>query len=414
MKSKTKTKIKSKIKSKTKTQTQIKSKTYVISECYNNKFNELITDKLRFYLNKYNFTEYNKIKILDLNILKSHNKKLQNDCKEQINLFKTTKFPQNIVHTQYDFIWLSPISKLLDKRYYTLKCDLINIIAEDKLKNIVNKDLLFKNMENYDIIYKKHVAKTFYINQVEKYIFDGNKHYILRPIDSFAGKNILYISSKKELNDALKYYNITKNYRGNVLGNNVIASEYIINPLLYKGHKFHLRMYYLISYIDNIFNSFLLDIGDLLTADKPYNIIKPFTKEVHDTHQTSSDDDYFFPKDIENETNINKNDIANIMLQIRKILKYVSKIIEDKEDKEWVYPGNKNGFYVMGVDFMVDENKTVYLIEVNHKPGYSYVKRQNNIYFSNILFDWISDVILEPYYKYKDIKKARLHSTYLE
>jgi hypothetical protein len=290
---------------------------------------------------------------------------------------------------------------------------MINIINNSKLHFISDKNTLYDNMHRYcPKICSKHMAKTFKINEFDKYIgLNTISYYILRPNDSFSGEGILYISSKDELTDAIEYYKKTKNYKGIIYGNNVIASEYIINPLLFKGYKFHLRMYYLISYINSEFNSFLYDdYGKILTAGNPYNIKKPFTKDVHDTHAKYSFEDNSFPKDF-NENTISDNFVSpnHIIKQMRDILKGVSIILKQSKG-QWLYENQQHGFHILGIDFMIDINGNVFLIECNTAPGFGYSNSDNSHIFSQNIFKWINETILEPYYKKTN---ARKHNTYL-
>ena len=407
---KTKTRIKTKVKTKssartTKQNNPKNSNSFVIIECWNDKFNYLKTDKLRIYLKNLKMIEDNSIRNNDLATLKKLHKSITNNCKNQLLLHKLN--PLSSIK-YINFIWQTAVENVLYKRMYKLNCYLTNIIAVEKLKCVTNKGLLFKNISKLEPnIAKKHLADTFVINNYSKYDFANDKYYILRPVESFAGKDILYVSSRMELNNAIKFYNTNKNNKGIVYGSNVIASHYIINPLLFRGYKFHLRMYLIISYIDKIFNSFFLEEGDILTADKPYNTDKPFLKAVHDTHQTSSNDDYFFPKDL---PNVNSD---SFIKQMREIMKCVSRIIKE-DSNNYLYENQENGFYVSGIDFMIDDTGKVILIEVNEKPGFGYNKPINDIKWSAKFFKWINDVILEPTFKYKDPYIARKHHTYLD
>ena len=392
------------------------NKYFIISECYNQKYNYLLTDTLKKFFKGYNLVECSDIRNYDMKLLRQRKIDINKDsnCYNLVKLTKSSKLPEYITKNKYEFIWINPIEKVNDTRINMIRTKYKNLINEDKINCIDDKSILYKNMMlECKNIANKHLALTFAINDYSKYIFDGVQYYILRPVDSFAGKDIIYISSRKELDDAIKYYNTTKNYRGKIYGNNVIASKYIINPLLFRGYKFHLRMYYLISYIDNIFNSFFLEEGDILTAEKPYTTDKPFLKEVHDTHQTSSDDDYFFPKDLISGNGISSKSVEDLIKQMRDIMKCVSRIIK-KDNSKWLYPEQDNGFIIMGADFMIDATTgNIILIEVNYKPGFGYNKRKNDIEFSNHFFNWINETILEPTYKYKDQYISRKHKTYL-
>ena len=207
----------------------------------------------------------------------------------------------------------------------------------------------------------------------------------------------------------------TKNYKGHIYGNNVIASEYVSNPLLFKGRKFHLRLFILISMINNVFNSFLLKGGKIITAKEKFNMDKPFTKDVHDTHLYSTDDDYFIPKDF-TEENLNKNiskDDYNILLgKIKHITKIISKILLSNKDK-LLYDTDKNSYCMLGLDIIIRDNLEPVFIEINERASIKFKKDINHEHFSKDYFDLVNDVVLEPLFKYNDPLKAREHPTYI-
>ena len=395
--------------------------TYYIVDCIGDDNNELKFNVLEPYLKKFNLNSDKMMSIirqLDLSFIKNHKITPINYCNTNVYLPKLDKTITHKLHPQ--FMWYHINSPHLNSRFYNIKCNMINIINSSKLKSISDKNALYDNMHRYcPEICSKHMANTFKINEFDKYtdldtISNSTSYYILRPIDSFSGAGILYISSKAELADAIEYYKKTKNYKGITYGTNVIASKYIINPLLFKGYKFHLRMYYLISYINGEFASFLYDnYGKILLAGSPYNIEKPFQKIVHDTHAKYSSEDNSFPKDF-NENTIGKNYVSpnNIIKQMQDILKGVS-IILKKSKGQWLFENHQHGFQILGIDFMVDTNGRVFLIECNSAPGFGYTSKNNDAFIhilSKSIFKWINETILEPYYKKTDPK---LHSTYL-
>jgi hypothetical protein len=263
-------------------------------------------------------------------------------------------------------------------------------------------------------IVTKYVPEIFNINELNKYEFP--KWYILRPIDSFSGAGIIYINSQEELEDALLYYKETTNYKGILYGNNVVSSNYITNPLLFNGRKFHLRLYLNISLINGVFNSFLMDIGEIITAKLPFDMKMPFLKEKHDTHFKSTDDDYLYP-----DAFTNKNLSKNLTLLQKKILwnklidicKVISKILE-KNKKDLYYPNIKNFHFLFGLDIIIRDNLEPVFIEINDNPGLSFKYDTSQDKFSKLYYQWLNDTVLEPLFKYNDPMIARKHPTYIK
>jgi hypothetical protein len=231
------------------------------------------------------------------------------------------------------------------------------------------------------------------------------------------------------LDNAIKYYNKTKNYKGIIYGNDVLVSEYISNTLLFQGKKFHLRLYVIISITNNIFNSFLWDRGEIFTAKDMFDMNMPFTKEKHDTHEKTTNQNYSYPKSLTNDNlkyaynekryqkhnslyqDINK-DIKSFHDKVKKICSVISKIIE-KYKLQLLYPNEKNAYYLFGLDIMITDNWEPVFIEINENPGLGYenIEFQND--FSREYFQWLNDTVLEPLFKWNNPYKARTHPTYL-
>ena len=97
-----------------------------------------------------------------------------------------------------------------------------------------------------------------------------------------------------------------------------ILNKYIINPLLFKEKKFHIRIY-LINYINskNIIKSYLSRYGKIITAKDKYIPADFGNKDIHDSHIKSTDNDYMFPNDLEKE--YGKTKVHNYFNQIKII-----------------------------------------------------------------------------------------------
>jgi hypothetical protein len=397
----------------------IKNKTYIILKCLEHKYNNLHFDVLENYLNKLGIYEDNQKKIIDkieYNYLKKNKISIEKYCLEEIKLPNINKF--NIKYC--DFMWINKLNyHFLNKRYYGIKTYLINMMEKNKYNLIYNKSELYNNFKlespkNANM----YMADTFNILDKDKYDFNGKNYYILRPIDSLSATDIFYINNQKDLDARIEYYKKTKNYKNILYNDNVIASKYIINPYLFKGKKFHLRLYYMISYIEKVFNSFLLDFGKITTSNDLYDTKTPFIKEKHDTHFKSTDNDYSYPHDLEINDNIKDNikklNMAEFHNDVREICKTLSKILINDKSK-FTYDTDKNCFAIFGIDIMIDANtmKPI-LIECNKSPGISFKHIDNSVKFSKLFFKWINDVILEPTFKYKDQYVARKHPSYLD
>ena len=318
----------------------------------------------------------------------------------------------------------------VNKRFYNNPKYLVNRFNQDmiafinkynitnEIKNIYNENTYktsntssITSISNKNILY---VPETFIINE-NKYKFP--KWYILRPIYSFSGLDIFYINNQKQLDAKKQFYNINKNYTGKLYGNNVIASEYITNPLLFQKKKFHLRIYLLASYINNIFNSFLPNFGKIFTAKYPFDMKEPFTKDKHDTHATTTEKDFFFPKDF--KENINANDINidididSIWEKLKKIVSILARILE-KNKKKLLYNNEINGYHLFGIDLMFKINSddngnniVPVFIEMNEGPGFNFKDPKLKEQYSKYIYDLINETVLETIFKDKNSKISK-------
>ena len=339
---------------------------------------------------------------------------------------KIPYFHKNLVSA--DIFILANVNTHINKRFYKYNKYLSNLCDSEYVDNLINKSEIYKSLSNLIANMKgspeegklreieNYFPVTFNINNIGEYKFP--KWYILRPIDSSGGNDIFYINNKTELEEKEKYYNTTKNYRGIVYGNNVISSEYVENPLLFKNKKFHIRMYMLISVINNKFNCFLFDKGKIFTAQHVFDMKKPFAKDKHDTHLDTTDDDYLYPNDLNKntitnmKTEANKETLNKFHSKIMSICGIIGRILKNHKNKI-KYDNEKNMYDILGLDIMIRDNWEPVFIEINTRPGMSFKKKSSNIEFAKYYFQWINDVVFEPLFKWNDITKAHNHSSYI-
>jgi hypothetical protein len=360
---------------------------------------------------------YDKSKrILDFTLLRKMLKKYglkeckQYECMKRNVLFVWLNYDENSLHS-------------LKRKYYTTPIYLENSLTN--MESISNKDKLHLNIKQYfPKIYNKHIAQSFLLKPNWKYT-NSNDIFIARPINilvekrergvqgiGYGGKDIIIIHNQQTLKQA---QSLLHKY------DNVLISEYITKPLLFRGYKCHIRTYLLASIINNSFHSYMIDFGRIFTAKLPYNNADWNNSDIHDTHMKSTPTDWFFPKDFTND-NINRSDITitkqtiqHIFTQIKTILSTVSKLLSKTVS---LYDNVKNGFNIFGIDLMIKDDFTVILIECNAEGTYKSKEPTTHTIIENIMFNWVNDVILKPCLRElqvntntKNYKKHKKHKT---
>ena len=391
---------------------------YYISRClYNNKLSSLDDSILEHYLQKLGLKPNNHamktIQAEDNKIKNKHNLSYIDFCNfnKLIQPYKNTKNIDSLINSYHtDVFFFNINSKFLDKRFYkypsyllnTLNIDFLNITTKHNLYNYI-----LSKSKDYFNTYKKYFIETFPILERDKYQFPS--YYILRPIDSFGGKDIKYINNENQLNNAITFYKTHKNYKSVIYGNNVITSPYITDLLLFQEKKFHLRMYFLVSCINGIINSFLLDDGEIITANKKFDMELPFTTDKHDTHIKSTEKYYTFKHDfnkdnlginIEITENI-KNKILNSCYEICGILTrmILEKTGANKKPLQILFNNQQNGYFIFGLDIFINNEFEPILIECNEQTGFAGKTINDTTEFSKIIYNWINNNILIPLFK---------------
>ena len=264
--------------------------------------------------------------------------------------------------------------------------------------SITNKMKLFFNIKKYfPNEYLNFIADSFLLTKHT--VYKPNNIYIARPINrinqetgkkvirTFAGKGILYIDNEERMKEAIDSL---------VEYDNILISEYIRNPLLFNGKKFHLRIPLLVTIFHSVIKTYLFPDSLVRTAKLPFVLDHFDSKDIHDTHLKSTDlkiKEYIFPEDFTTE-NIGKvitdeiktkvnNDINNIM---RKI----SVILANNIEK---YPNIKNPFQLLGIDMMITDDFKLILIECNSRAGFA---TKYSIKYLMQFSDFIDRNALEP------------------
>jgi len=288
---------------------------------------------------------------------------------DYVDLFYKNKYVDLFYSRNYKFFFNQLIKKQDYNKLYDIKSNIKSFFWRDdtykKGKDvIINKYQLYKNMKKeYPEIAEKHMAKTFNILKIKD---DTNNSttktsdgiYIIRPVGKSvgSGEGIEYITNKNELS------NIINKYKNNTKYSKVIASEYIQPLLLYNNKKFHIRVHILflnnhgkITWSTNLHGRIFCARTDFINGNY-HNL------EIHDTHGRYSARNIYFPE----EFNYGKENTEKVLSQMELIL---SKVVEMIKTNLKCFPESINCFEVFGIDFMVKNDFTVILIEVNDDVG---------------------------------------------
>lgn len=263
-----------------------------------------------------------------------------------------------------DFIYLDG-KYLTDPVINSVKARLKNIVSEEK-RQITLKDRLMVNLRRIPAA-QKYTLNQLEIDLLDKYYIDKisvwykpGQIYIFKDINSYAGKGIQVVKSYDELITYIQ--KIIPKYKPlwrNTLKDRFrmwVLQEYITNPLLYDGYKFHIRWY--LFYLPGG-KSFKLSRGEIATAKQPYQQADWTNTNIHDTHFQDKDGDIFpgklkLPTGILDKIYSQIDEISNLALQIPKAK---------------CYPESDRCYELFGMDLMITDDYQVKILEINEKIG---------------------------------------------
>jgi hypothetical protein len=279
---------------------------------------------------------------------------------------------------------------------------LINIL---NVNSLANKDELYKNCYNFNkSLTNKYFMETHIYdkeNDINHYksLFTNNSPWYIKITNEYAGRGNFIVSSFDQFSELV---NKIEKRKSNQHGMNLIINKYQENPLLFDKKKFHLRILYIVylNSKDNI-KSFMSKYGFIWTAKENYNNdIKLYDDvKIHDTHSSSTKTDYLFPNDFEKEFGKNKTNL--VMEKILNILQLIAKVQVNNISN---YPNSKNGYIILGTDFIINNDFDVKILEINNRTGL-YTKHKNtNDFISKYLYENIYNEILTDVFNLKKIK----------
>ena len=231
---------------------------------------------------------------------------------------------------------------------------------------------------------------------------------IIKISTSWKQLGIAVVANMDELNKAIKDLKIEPSKS--------IISEYISNPLLIHGLKFHLRGYYLlykghcIDIADNNSNMRLpaktgVKTGNsmcfshtdykILTASKPYKKGNYTDTDIHLTGGHTHHKRYFWYKDF--LSTYDKPFLEKCQTELEACNKMICKLLSSVDIKP--YPESKAGFEIYCADLLITDDARVYLLEINNRCGMGAAgqnegKKEYLDTFSKKFFEWVLNHIL--------------------
>jgi len=257
-----------------------------------------------------------------------------------------------------NFLFIEQSQFAPEKRFYNMEIDIENkLIYEGKDKyNLINSFL------NSKVRGEKNLVMDQILIDINKQSYQtfikDNKVYILKPVKGYAKKGIEIIENKKDFR--VLYTEIRKKKDYDLW----VVQEYITNPLLYLGKKFHFRCYYILTQ-DN--KAYLYHNFTILRAKNKYKKGDYKNQDIHISRYIP-EDEKIRKKLLINDENKGAFTAEEYSL-IKKGLLKVHRKIKDKIDYK-CYPNAKNCFQIFGSDVIFTDDYKPKLIELNASPSF--------------------------------------------
>ena len=228
-----------------------------------------------------------------------------------------------------------------------------NISNVDYINHITDYNIFGDKYRHYDLLLEKlgyrpkFILKThlFNKNNVDKLdsIVRSKKIWIIKPQNDYGRHGVKIVRNMDDIKEWINRNNKFDNW---------ILQEYVDQPLLLDGKKFHFRIYCLINKNGDKIKLYAYKKGFIYTAGSNYNV-----NEINDKSHLSGED---------NKTRVivfdsNHELFPKIWNKIKNVLKMSVSPLYDKI----ICPNNKHCYKFLGFDILIDENYDLYLAEIN-------------------------------------------------
>ncbi len=229
---------------------------------------------------------------------------------------------------------------------------------------VTTKDLLYKSVGTAG---QKFMMPQYTISQ--PYDFKGvpDKSYMVKPSSGHKGAQSIYA---KTLQQAIDHITNTKLQTRT---SDWVLSQYMEDQLLWDGHKFHIRMHLL----QNKSGLYLFKTGTVFRS----NIKLSNDQKSHNVHADSGAIIHIFPEDFDK-----KFRKTSILEQVAKFCQELPPI------NTCTYNETDNGYYIFGIDVMVNKKYEAKILEVNFSPGLKTIAGYTNKFMDTIYETTLADL----------------------
>uniref|UniRef100_A0A6C0I0S1 ATP-grasp domain-containing protein n=1 Tax=viral metagenome TaxID=1070528 RepID=A0A6C0I0S1_9ZZZZ len=261
------------------------------------------------------------------------------------------------------------------------------------IKNVLNghnaicdKTLFYKTVKKLIPIGYKYIPQTYSVEEFDSHNIDNNNVYILKKKNAAQQRGVLVFSTMGEYLEAKKELNIHK-YNG-------IISKYITNPLTVDGKKMHLRVYILVTIQSGITRCYIYDKYKIYNAEEVYIKQDWLNPKIHISGPNSISKQYIWPDDVFRSIDAASppEELLNNMNECFRILCQgiaLSKLSH--------YEESYSGYHLYGADILLTDNNKVYILEVNKRPGFGWIKTFSDKNASHNLFLFILNNAVFPF-----------------
>jgi hypothetical protein len=155
-----------------------------------------------------------------------------------------------------------------------------------------------------------------------------------------------------------------------------VAQQYVTNPLLIQGRKFHLRLWLLVTSHQPL-RAYLHGQGLVLFSSEPYDTKRPLEgtgvrpSVSHVTNYARNEDSWVWDlPQLQQQLGQQKWEALWEQMKVSSALTAAAVLGPLRAAHRWLQPSVSNyGFQMLGLDYLIDESLHPWLLEVNSAPS---------------------------------------------